>query len=312
VTFGGAAATDVTIVSATSITARAPAHASGVADVIVTASGRTGLLAGGFTYVNVSAQASNVPPVINRIRARGTRPGIPYQFADLGEEINIVADVLDPDTPGDQLVFEWRATGGTISGSGSTVRWRAPASGTQEYTLTLAVIERTKVDGPNGTPVTLEVRVEGTTVVSVHDSEKEIREMAVLFLEDFSRQQLSGDQILRNFTVSGGCPRGRGAEMSDIKENQRRYIITNYAIDQNPPVTVGFAGVCRYRSRLGDACAYMPSRWNSLDKDDSNKPVVSEGTDQVTAMYEGNRWWLCDSDFIPKGTNGAVYSPFMR
>lgn len=310
VTFGGTAATDVVIVNATSITAKAPAHASGATDVIVTASGRTGMLAGGFTYINVSGQTSNASPLITRIRARGTRPGIPYQFADLGEEINIVATVEDPDTPLDQLVYEWRATGGTISGTGSTVRWRAPDSGTQDYTLTLTVIDRYKVDGPNGTSVTLETRVDGTTSISVHDSMKEIGDMAREFLVDFSLQRPES-VILKNFTVSPGCPKGRAAEASDVQVNQSTFTIQSYTIG-TPDVKVGFAGACRYRSRLGDACAYVPSVWNSLDRSKNNAPTVADGTDQVTAMYEGNRWYLCDSDFIPKGTNGLVISPFKK
>lgn len=311
VTFGGTPATDVTIVNATSITAKAPAHASGAADVIVTASGRTGLLAGGFTYINVSsAQASNAPPLITRIRARGTRPGIPYQFADLGEEINIAATVEDPDTPVDQLVYEWKATAGTITGSGSTVRWRAPDFGTQEYTVMLTVIDRYKVEGPNGTSVTLETRVDGSTRISVHDSVKEISDMAREFLLDFSLQRPES-VILKNFTVSAGCPKGRAAEASDVKINQSTYTIQSYTIG-TPDVAVRFAGACRYRDRLGDACAYVPSIWNSLDKTKNNAPTLADGTDQVTAMYEGNRWYLCDSDFIPRGTNGLVVSPFKK
>jgi IPT/TIG domain-containing protein len=51
VTIGGTAATGVSIVNATMITALLPAHAAGAADVVVTNSdGSTGTLAGGFTY----------------------------------------------------------------------------------------------------------------------------------------------------------------------------------------------------------------------------------------------------------------------
>lgn len=52
VTVGGVAATGVTVVSATSITATTPAGAAGARDVVVTnADGQTGTLAGAFTYV---------------------------------------------------------------------------------------------------------------------------------------------------------------------------------------------------------------------------------------------------------------------
>ncbi len=51
VTFGGVAATNVTVASATSLTAVAPAHAAGAVDVVVrNADGQTGSLPGGYTY----------------------------------------------------------------------------------------------------------------------------------------------------------------------------------------------------------------------------------------------------------------------
>ncbi len=52
-TFGGTAATGVTVVSDTSITCVTPAHAAGAVDVVVTIpEGRSGTLAGGFTYAD--------------------------------------------------------------------------------------------------------------------------------------------------------------------------------------------------------------------------------------------------------------------
>ena len=54
VTFGGAPATNVTVVNATTITATTPAHAAGVVNVVVTNfDGQSGTLGDGFTYTNV-------------------------------------------------------------------------------------------------------------------------------------------------------------------------------------------------------------------------------------------------------------------
>jgi hypothetical protein len=50
VTFGGTAATNVTVVNSTTITATTPAHAAGAVTVTVTVSGQSGSLANGFTY----------------------------------------------------------------------------------------------------------------------------------------------------------------------------------------------------------------------------------------------------------------------
>ena len=55
VTFGGAAATNVVVVSGTQITATTPAHAAGAVTVTVTVSGQSGSLTNGFTYNPVVA-----------------------------------------------------------------------------------------------------------------------------------------------------------------------------------------------------------------------------------------------------------------
>ena len=65
VTFGGTAATNVTVVNATQITATTPAHAAGAVDVIVTnpgGGGKPGTLSGGFTYQVPPPTLSGVAP----------------------------------------------------------------------------------------------------------------------------------------------------------------------------------------------------------------------------------------------------------
>ena len=53
VTFGGTAASNVTVVNSTTITASTPAGSIGAATVTVTVGGQSGSLAGGFTYIGV-------------------------------------------------------------------------------------------------------------------------------------------------------------------------------------------------------------------------------------------------------------------
>jgi len=56
VTIGGTAATGVTVVSSTSITAKTPAHAAGAADVVVkNTNNQVGTLSGGYTYTSGTA-----------------------------------------------------------------------------------------------------------------------------------------------------------------------------------------------------------------------------------------------------------------
>jgi hypothetical protein len=66
VTIGGAAATNVVVVSGTQITAKTPAHAAGAVTVTVTVNGQAGSLANGFTYTGpptVTSVSPNNGPV---------------------------------------------------------------------------------------------------------------------------------------------------------------------------------------------------------------------------------------------------------
>ncbi len=63
VTIGGSAATNVSVVSSTSITAKTPSHASGTANVVVTNSdGQSGTLNNGYSYVNPAPTVTSVSP----------------------------------------------------------------------------------------------------------------------------------------------------------------------------------------------------------------------------------------------------------
>ena len=62
VTIGGTAATGMTVVNATTITATSPAHAAGAADVVVTTPGGTGTGTGLFTYAVVAPTITAISP----------------------------------------------------------------------------------------------------------------------------------------------------------------------------------------------------------------------------------------------------------
>ena len=67
VTFGGAGATNVVVVSATQITASTPPHAPGGVNVVVTNSdGQSATLATGFTYTSVTPTVTSVSPTTGR------------------------------------------------------------------------------------------------------------------------------------------------------------------------------------------------------------------------------------------------------
>jgi hypothetical protein len=297
VSIGGVAATGVTVLSATSLRAVTGPRAAGVADVVVAVGSQSATLARGYTY---SVSAPNPPPVITALVAQSTRTSAPSNFADLGEEIVVTATVQDAETPVSRLVFEWSADGGTFTGAGAVVRWRAPTGITTPAQSRLTVKVTEPLDGTSQS-------VSSTVTVRVHNSIKEISDMSVQFLVEFSEQKLSPENIIRNFYA--GCP-GRNDELQDVRNNQTNYTITSYKIGTPTSATVNFGGTCPYQNKTGvDGCVQTPAEWKAIDKR-TGLSETSIGTDQTTAVYRESRWWLCDSNF--NGTTTRPFSAFIR
>lgn len=287
---GGVPATDVVVESATSIAAKTGPRPPGSADVTVTIGGRSGTLAGAFTY------DADAPPVVVSITARGMRPNEPQNFADLDEEITVTAAVEDPESPADQLTFEWTADAGTFSGSGAKVLWRAPAGAPTPASVVLTLT----VSDPGSN------HVSATAIVSLHNSRKEIGDLARQFLLDFSDSKRDAAFVVRNFSKSARCERERDDEFSQIEVNRTFYRIDASSIGA-AAVSFQFGGQpCSYMPRDGDACATVPSTWDSTCLVTNPQCTAGErsrttGTDFVTAVYEQSQWRLCASYYQSRG-----------
>ena len=127
--------------------------------------------------------------------------------------------------------------------------------------MTLAVERYDTVDG-GGLPVTRENRVTRNTTVSVHDSAKEVENMARQFLLGFSDSNIRDvPYIMRNFTDL--CPDGKANETSDVMNNRQHFTIISFRVDA-AAVTVNFGGRCPFRNARGDACAQVPVEWVTI------------------------------------------------
>jgi len=246
-------------------------------------------------------------PIIDSITLRGTKPQEPSSFADLGETIAVVAKVRDDETPVEQLEYQWSAPVGTFTGTGASVTWQAPATATtpSEVTFTLKVVEKY---GPASSPQGFSHDVSGTSTLSLHDSVKEVADMARQFLLDFSDSNIRDTKfILRNFDNSTpACIAGHDSEFDDVERNRVNYRIFQSFVGA-PAVTVRFSTLCPFRERGADACAQVSVDWRSTRLTDNDFPGGTPkggsehafGIDQVTAIYlpGAKKWALCESDF---------------
>ncbi len=235
-------------------------------------------------------------PVIDGITIQGTRPKEPAGFADVSESVDVTARVHDDETPADQLQYDWSATVGTFSGAGAKVTWTAPtqlpgsASGT--VTITLKVTEKY---GQPGGPLVFEHDVSGTASLSLHDSIKEVGDMARQFLLDFSDSNNTNiDYIMRNFI---DCKEAQ-EERSQVSNNRKTRTIIASSVGP-AKVTINFGGVCPYAFKIGDACASVPVMWDSNIAGTNTHAEKVTGTDIITAFYQTDKakWGLCDSSF---------------
>ena len=249
---------------------------------------------------------ANNNPVIVSIRIQGSKPNEPANFADVGETISVSAEVRDDETAVSHLQFAWSAGVGTFSGNGPAVTWQAPAAAASaaNVALRLEVVERY---GPASAPTAFEHRVSGSADVRLHDSAREVGDMARQFLLDFSDSSIRDvDYIMRNFEP--GCY-GTADERQQVQENRADFRIIESAVG-SATTSVGFGGVCSFRSRPGDACARVPVMWDSVKLSNGVRGVV-RSIDQVAAVYVRSRgdWRLCDSQFdgsVPLHMRGFI------
>jgi hypothetical protein len=240
---------------------------------------------------------ANALPVIDSFTVQGTRvPKEPANFADLGEAITVSAKVHDDDTPSAQLEFQWSASAGTFSGSGTSVTWTAPSTGATptDVTITLKVVDH--FGFPGQTPAFTQ-SVTGTTLLSLHDSATEVGTMARQFLLDFSDSSVPVDQVMRNFDMTCGPAQD---ERDQVAYNRTAFHIEKYTIGP-ATATVPFGNsLCPIPGRIqrGDACSAVPSHWESTIL--ANKHYqIADGVDYVSAYYHADikTWKLCDSQF---------------
>jgi hypothetical protein len=247
---------------------------------------------------------ANALPVIDAITIQGTRSKEPANFADAGESVAVSAKVHDEETAADQLQYTWTADVGTFSGSGATVTWVAPSSVAAPVEVTISL----KATEKYGSSLQFQHSVDGSATLSLHDSIREVGDMARQFLLDFSDSSVPVDVVMRNFS-SPRCPDPSDvdSEHDDVARNRRERRITAFSVGA-ATTTVGFGGRCPYGLARGDACASVPVLWSDIELS-NGRPSTTSGNDIVAAAYapSDRRWWLCASSYQALGSVGTPF-----
>ena len=244
---------------------------------------------------------ANLAPVIQAITVDSR--------AESRVELDVTAVVQDQETSPANLVYEWTATGGTVTGTGASVRWLMPAiTAPTALDLNLTVIERYTVAVPGGADETRENRVSGKATVHVNDSLREVTDLATTFIDDFLHSERTPEFCVRNFTDN--CP-GKQEELGDIRANRANFV-NNPAASSMGPGSLNFYDNGSSRrtqvppSQAGFAELLAPCSFAATNKA-TGASGLAIGTCQLTAVYENFQWRLCDSRFLA----APSLTPFM-
>lgn len=302
VTIGGTAATNISVTGSTTITATTPTHIAGAAEVRVTKGSSAGSLPNGFVFTAPSS-TPNLEPVVSAVTVQPPRANQPVALASIGDRISLTVSVNDAETPVSQLTYEWSAVPsvGTFTGTGPAVQWTAPASLTSPQTVALMVtiVERYQEADTNGLPVQREHRVQRSAAVKVHNSQKEVTDMAIDFWQLFLTPSITNpDAVLHNFSTTCDGGRGRAAEYSDIVDH-RNVVAEVITYTLTPPTVFeygfGSRSVCSNKfGSVGDACVEVPVFVRERVKG-ATTPRETRGTGFLTGVYENAQWRLCYS-----------------
>jgi hypothetical protein len=221
------------------------------------------------------------PPVIRGI-------AVPTSRVEAGQNITITATVEDAETPLSQLSYQWAASAGTITGSGTTATWTIPEGMTSgvNVAVTLTVVD-TYDAVVNNRVVTQQFIVAGTSATfRVHDSEAELLALAVKFLRDlFGNSSVPPADCLVDFTdLCADLDFGKTAELKDITDHRSMVEVQSVTFFSQ---IVSFQGA---DAGTVYSDAEFRDRWLS---DGIVRPYRNEFV--VTGRYHQDRWWICES-----------------
>lgn len=216
---------------------------------------------------------------------------VPTSRVEVGQDITITATVEDAETPLTQLSYQWAASAGTITGSGTTATWTMPAGikAGVNVVITLTVVD-TYNAVVNNQIVQRQFTVIGTsTPFRVHDSLAETKELARKFLIDlFGNSSVPVEACLVDFTEFGRCALGKSKERDDVKDHRDRFIVYSATMLAQ---RVDWAGTTE--GTVHSAVLYN-------DQEIGKPPKLPTcGDFYVTVIYVDGRWWLCESSFDP-------------
>jgi len=229
------------------------------------------------------------PPIIKSI-------AVPSSRVEAGTDVPITAVIEDAETPLAALAFQWSASAGTIMGTGPSAVWRVPGGLTKgiDVTVSLTVID-TYDAIVNNVVVKQQFIVSSTSApFRVHDSIAEVKELARKFLVDlFGNSSVPPAACMVDFAdTCATLPEGKIREQQEIVDN-RALVVTTRVEMFNQDVRFFSPTFGTVHSATQYTGHYV------------GDPMLGStcGDFELTMVYVGNRWWICESYFNEEDTS---------
>ncbi len=230
------------------------------------------------------------PPVIRSI-------AVPSARVEAGADINITAVVEDAETPLSQLAYQWTASTGTITGTSAAATFRVPAGikAGADVVVTLTVTDTYDAVVNNVVVKQQFVVTRTSAAFRVHDSVAEVKELARKFLVDlFGNSSVPATACMVDFAdICANRPEGRTAELEQIEAHRDDYLVISAQILNQGVVFFGADS-----GTVHSATMYVDQR-----RDDPRFRGETCGDFELTMVYVGNRWWICESYFNEEDTS---------
>lgn len=242
------------------------------------------------------------PPVVGPATPPTVRSiAVPTSRVETGQDITITAVVEDAETPLSQLTYVWTANVGTITGSGTTATWRHAAGLQQgaDVVVTLMVVDTYDAIVNNQIVKQDFFVLSQAAPFRVHDSAAEVMELGRKFLVDlFGNSSVPAEACMVDFSETcANADNGKIEELQQIVEHRQGYVVVS--------ATKLAQRVAWHRADFGSVHTVMLYRDHPVN---SSFIGTTCGDFEVTVVYVGDRWWICQSFFNEEDTSGCPSS----
>jgi len=215
---------------------------------------------------------------------------VPTSRVETGQDVTITATVEDAETPLTQLTYQWSASAGTITSSGTTATWTMPGGikAGVNVTITLMVMDTYNAI-VNNQIVQRQFTVVGTsTPFRVHDSVAETKELGRKFLIDlFGNSAVQPDDCMVDFAdVCANRPEGKNSELIQVRNHRRDFVVYRATM------------LAQRNEWAGTAAGSVHNAVLYEDQEIGKPPKLPTCGDFITTVvYVDGRWWICESIF---------------